>query len=273
MYDVLLNFARLRKEKIERITRALNWLDQAAFLSRVQGYALAAVADHYRSDVILDLGTGPGNSAAVFSIARPGSTIYTFDLEDSWSQPARETFLPAGIGKNVRVMIGDLTKIDFAPLIGTNESILIFWDAHGFEVADHVLSHVMPLIADRKHIVVCHDMSHIRFLNNFDYEGRPFWRGLHAFGDWPGKTAYAVLGWTVFNVDQVIPIIDFCTRNEMQFRSFDADIHVDKKSSDIIMLAEALGLTRLDALHMGYFTMNATQHRRFPAPLSALAKI
>src|SRR5262245_6426506 len=117
MYDVLLNFARLRKEEIEQITRALSWLDQAAFLSRVQGYALAAVADHCRSDVILDLGTGPGNSAAVFSIARPDSTIYTFDLEDSWSQPARETFLPAGIGKNVRVMIGDLTKIDFAPLI------------------------------------------------------------------------------------------------------------------------------------------------------------
>ena len=117
MYDVLLDFARQHKKTIDQITGALDWLDQANFLTKVQGYALGAVADYYRANVILDLGTGPGNSAAVFSIARQEAAIYTFDLEDQWSQMAREKFLPVCISKNVKAIVGDLTKIDFAPLI------------------------------------------------------------------------------------------------------------------------------------------------------------
>ena len=264
MFSTLLDFARAHPERISRIKQVLGLIETPGFLSIVQGCALAAVADHYQADLILDLGTGAGNSSAVFSIARPDVAIYTFDLEDNWSVPAREKFASLGIGRNVTSIVGDLTTVDFRVMVGSASSILVFWDAHGFDVAAHILGHIMPLIADRRHVVICHDMSHIRFAPELDYGGKPFWRGLDAFGEYPGKTAYTILGWTVSVVDQVIPILDFCARNEMEFRSFDTDIHVHKDPAAVATLTRAMDLTAMDALHMGYFSMNETKHRRFP---------
>jgi predicted O-methyltransferase YrrM len=264
MFSTMLDFAQAHAGKISQIKKVLGLIETPGFLSAVQGCAIAAVADGYQADLILDLGTGAGNSAAVFSIARPDAAIYTFDFEDNWSLPAREQFTALGIGSNVTSIAGDLTTIDFRSFVASARSILVFWDAHGFDVAAHILGHVMPLIAERRHVVICHDMSHIRFIPELDYGGKPFWRGLGAFGDYPGKTAYTVLGWTVSNVDQVIPIIDFCIRNEMEFHSFDTDIHINTDPAGVSTLARAMELTAMDALHMGYFSMNETRNRRFP---------
>jgi predicted O-methyltransferase YrrM len=262
MLDVLTDFARTSKKRsfVEQTLAALNESD---YLSLIQGYSLAAVAESMHPDVILDLGTGPGNSAAVFSISRPDAAIYTFDLEDHWSKSCRDVLSRAGVGANVKPSIGDLTKVNFGPVLAPAGCILVFCDAHGFDVASHVLGHIMPLIAEKNHIVICHDMSHKNFAN-MEYEGKPFWRGMNMFGSPPGQTAYVVLGWVVSAVDQVIPITDFCARNDIEFHSFDTDIHIEGTAESRSELQRMLQLNWLDAIHMGYFSMRETKRRNFP---------
>ena len=62
----------------------------------------------------------------------------------------------------------------------------MFWDAHGYHIADHVLGRLLPSVADRPHLVLMHDISDVR------YEAAPprcrpierhgLWRG----NDWSG---------------------------------------------------------------------------------------
>jgi predicted O-methyltransferase YrrM len=262
MLDVISSYGVSKPEKLKLVKGALDVIALPDFLSRLQGYALAAVADHLNADVILDLGSGPGNSAAVFSAARPNASIHSFDLEDLWPK-TRESLEPLGIGANVLFHLGDMTQVDFAPLVRDATSVLVFWDAHGYSVADHVLGHIMPLVADKRHLVVCHDMSHKKFASR-GYEGKPLWRGMNSFGHWPGETAFVTIGWTVSAVDQVVPIIDFCNRNDIEFRSFDGDIHVSATQEQRSRLAEQLDMQPLPAVHMGYFTMGETSVRYFP---------
>jgi hypothetical protein len=96
------------------------------------------------------------------------------------------------------------------------------------------------------------------------YEGKPFWRGMNMFGSPPGQTAYVVLGWAVSAVDQIIPITDFCARNDMEFHSFDTDIHFEGTAEHRAELAQMLQLKALTAVHMGYFSMRETKSRNFP---------
>jgi hypothetical protein len=262
MYEIAARYCTTRADVVRKIHTALDRLGQSGFLSKLQGQLLAAVADEYRADLILDLGTGAGNSAAVFSIARPDAAVHTFDLEEGWPEVRRKLAITRD---NVTAHVGDLTATDFTPIIGRSGAVVLFWDAHGFDVAAHVLGHIMPLIADRRHIVICHDMSHVHFLPEMDYGGKPFWRGLSHYGSWPGATAMTVLGWTATNVDQIIPILDFCARNQIEFGSFDTDIHLTRSKAEIDALGNQLGILPLPAVHMGYFTMEAAGMRRFPA--------
>lgn len=262
MYETAVRYCTTRADTIRKIRRALDRLGEPNFLSELQGQLLAAVADEYRADLILDLGTGAGNSTAVFSIARPDAAVHTFDLEESWPEARRKLAIS---GENVMAHVGDLTSTNFIPIIGRAGAVVLFWDAHGFDVAAHVLGHIMPLIADRRHIVICHDMSHVHFLPEMDYGGKPFWRGLSHYGSWPGSTAMTVLGWTATNVDQIIPILDFCARNQIEFGSFDADIHLARSKAEVDALGNQLEISPLPPVHMGYFTMGASAQRRFPA--------
>jgi predicted O-methyltransferase YrrM len=251
-----------KTEQVKLVARVLDIIALPDLLSTVQGHALAATADHLGTDVILDLGTGPGNSAAVFSAACPAATVYSFDLEDLWPK-TQDALSSLGVGGNVRFRHGDLTQFDFAPLLQDAKSVLVFWDAHGYSVADHVLGHIMPLIAEKRHVVICHDMSHRKFAPR-GYEGKRLWRGMDSFGHWPGDTAFVTIGWTVSAVDQVVPIIDFCGRNEIEFCSFDDDVHVTASTEQRLRLEEQLGISPLPALHLGYFSMNSTRLRYFP---------
>ena len=135
-----------------------------------------------------DLGTGRGNSAGVFSVVGEALgdrghdlLIHTFDIHDRWNAEI-SPLLGSRIAKRVVAHVGDLTEFDFFPLIEPSGSVLVFWDAHGFNVADAVLTQIMPLLVERRHVVVCHDISDNRFHSERrSYGGLPFWRGMDYF--------------------------------------------------------------------------------------------
>jgi SAM-dependent methyltransferase len=216
------------------------------------------VAEEYAADLVLDIGTGYGSSALAFAAARPVARVVSFDLYNNVSSTVVEELKPS-----VQFRIGDLCQTDFAPIVGDARSVVVFWDAHGFEVAAHMLGHLMPLIAERKHIVLCHDMPHIALQADLAYGGKPSWRGMEHHYASNYRTAHVILGWTVTIVDQIIPILDFCARNRIEFRSADQDIHVDNVQRRAELQA-ALGIRDNPTYNVGYFSMNDTTSRHFP---------
>ena len=241
-------------------------------LTIAQATLLTAIALDIAADLIIDIGTGAGNSAITFAIAHRevNSRIYTLgnpSVDRRWSATVERvaSYIP-DFGSIVTSLDVDITRFDFAPLVADANSVLVFWDAHGYGIADSILSRLLPIVADRRHVVVCHDMSdHRMYSDAKSYRGKPFWRG--AMG--AIETAYVSTSSVLTQVEQAIPILDFCWRNDMLFRSFDGEIHLDLGENERMSIFDGVGLDPSSLFHMGYFTMNETRSRHFPAPMLA----
>lgn len=228
-----------------------------------QALWLAALARQIGADVAIDLGTGLGNSAA--TLGTVCQTVHSFDHSDHWRIRTLPDLTAAALPAfNVKAYVGDMTKVDFRPLLKSAKSVVVFWDAHGFDIAELVFSHIMPLIADKPHVVVCHDISDSRHISVASYNGKRLWRGQTEFYRQPDAFAYVNVGWAIANVDQVIPISDFCARNGMELGSADqtfAQLSVEDQQA----VTAVVGLSERPYFHMAYFSMNQTRLRHFPS--------
>jgi hypothetical protein len=151
----------------------------------------------------------------------------------------------------------------------TTHAICLLWDAHGFDIAEHVLGHIMPLVADKRHIVVCHDISDNRYAPQGSYGGKRLWRGMADFYEKPDTFTYVCLGAAVGVVDQVIPILDFCGRNEIELRSFDWE-YDHLRPTEQRAFEKMFQGTRNQLFHMAAFSMNETKSRHFPLECVAI---
>jgi len=243
----------------------LEQVDDPANLSLLQAFILASGIYGLQPDLILDLGTGMGNSGAIFGLIaeRVGAEVHTFDINPNWEIALSRLKAPfrAKVAANVTAH-GDITKYDFESLLKPASRVFVFWDAHGFDVAQYVLSGVIPIIADRPHLVLCHDMSDNRFCGPKSYEGKSIW-GLKS-----GSTAYVNLSWVCSHAAQAIAILDFCWRNDLSFHSVDEELHKRADPGERSAFCAATGLDENAGAHMGYFTMMETNIRNFPARLA-----
>lgn len=245
---------------------ALTRLDDAGNLLFPQALMLSAAALELNADVVLDLGTGGGNSATAFALARgQAARIYTFDVAPAWDQGLKQKLGDMGhlIEPFVTPVVGDIAASDFSPLLQDAERVLVFWDAHGYAIADRVLCHLMPLIADRPHLIICHDISDNRVGGQRSYGGKPFWRGVAGANE-NADTAYSNIGWVTSRVEQVIPILDFCWRNDTELRSLDFELHHLVATEQRIAWLEKLGMPSDSTFAMAYFRLGAAP-RQFPA--------
>ena len=254
----------------DTIMRSLSLLDPAhTNLFRQQACLLAATVLHRRPDLILDLGTGTGCSLATMAIAAGSiglGSIETFDLTDRWTTELAPKLhaIDRSRWAPIHQHVGDLTRFDYTSLLRDARNVLVFWDAHGFDVAEAVLGRIMPQICDGPHLVVCHDVVDNRFpgpTTARSYGGKRFWRGMDDWYRHPETTNCVNIGWCNALVDQVLPILDFCYRNEIEFRSADFAIH---GSSRWPQTADELGLPRQALFQMAYFSLETTISREFP---------
>lgn len=196
-------------------------------MSFAQVISLFALGLDFQPSVILDLGRAHGNSTAVFTAVANQVVrceVLSFCQTDIWQrETAPQVGRPPEWFAPLRLYTGDLTSVDFAPLLRQKDRVIVFLDAHGFAVVEHVLAHILPLIAERPHLVVCHDISDNRFCREEErsYGGRRFWRGMDDWYHNREYTAYTNLGWARTVVDQIIAILDFCSRNRLELHSAD----------------------------------------------------
>jgi hypothetical protein len=256
------NEDRLHHNLKPELTRALSALEAGAVFSLPQALALAAVTMDLRPSMAIDLGTGSGGSSFTMALAG-ASKVATFDINDNWNYHVlkRVPNPPSAVSP----IMTDITTFDFRPLLQSTERVLVFLDAHGFEVVARLLSHIMPLIADKPHVVFCHDISDNR-LDSSDaarsYQGKRMWRGTDDYFANLDDTAYVNIGWMRTGVDQSIALADFCWRNRISFNSLDADVHLLASQEQRLRIYEQFGGPPFFGLT--YFTMNESSVRNFP---------
>jgi len=99
---------------------------------------------------------------------------------------------------------------------------LVFWDAHGFDIAEWVLGTLMPQMADKYNLVLMHDMSDNRLETcSREYGEQGLWVGTDET-IWRGADAINPslwLGNICSRVPQAVSISDFTSRNRLPLHS------------------------------------------------------
>jgi hypothetical protein len=230
---------------------------------------LEAFALEYRPDLILELGRGRGNSTCAFTEAAnqlnsaEGSEskcrVISLCRSPSWEQdrpPGIAALMPDEWFQPLSTLRGDILDFDYPSLLSGARRVLLFWDAHGYDVAECVLAVILPLLVDREHVVIMHDINDARYEGPVatEYGERYLWRG----NDHTGQSRVR-LGNIDSVVEQAVAIVDFASRNNLVLHSADESFATEnandvKKSAE---LQEMLGHKLLNAkAHWLWFSLN-----------------
>jgi len=248
------------RERIESLFDAVNHPTDLLLYQWVQ---LMSFALEFRPDFILELGRGAGNSTCAFTEAAnhiPGCKVVSICYSDDWDKrtgPNVKKVVPAEWFRPLTINRENILHLEYLRLLAGKERILLFWDAHGFDVAECILGEILPLMREKEHLVVMHDMSDARYssLEQLDYKGNRLWRG----NDWQGPRL--MLGTIDSCVEQAVAILDFTTRNRLSLRSADHDFHtvLGKEHEKLSELNRCLGHPFYDdtcQAHWVWFTLN-----------------
>jgi hypothetical protein len=247
-----------RKDQIKNLFEAVGYPTD---LTLDQWTQLMAFALDFAPDTIIDLGRGKGNSTCAFTevanMLKPKNCkVLSLCLSDDWDKetmPKIENLVPASWFNPLTIYQTDILKFDYEEALKNSQKVLLFWDAHGYEVAECVLGKILPLIADLPHVVIMHDLSDIRYMseesNNYNDNG--IWKG----NNWEGPRLR--IGSIESAVEQVIPIMDFSTRNKMPLHSSDESYHTEFSSEQITELTNLFGEEFISKQgHWFWFTLN-----------------
>ncbi len=187
-------------------------------LALYQWIQIAAFALEFRPDLVIELGRGYGNSTCCFlEVANQlgGATacrLLSFDLSDDWSRitvPRLKGIVPPNWFAPAEIQNGNILDYDFSSSVDKAKRCFLFWDAHGFDVAEYVLGNLLPRLATRPHVVAIHDLGDPR------YEEPP--RQYGELGLWKGEDGVASfwLGGVFSSMSEAISLLDFSSRNSL----------------------------------------------------------
>ena len=188
----------------------------------------------------------------------------------------RRSCRPRGSPASTRAK-SDIAEADFEAIVDGAVRVLVFWDAHGYHVADHVLGRLLRSIADRPHLVLMHDISDVRHdvpAALSAYGRHSLWRG----NDWSGPRVR--LGHFVSCVEQLVAAVDFTSRNNVPLHTAAEQIHavIGAHRFRVETMERTLGDLWAPAAHWCHFSLNdrpgpyhfpAAARKRVPAPSTA----
>ncbi len=247
----------------ERILTLSRTVGRASDLSSFQFAQLLACALEYGPDLIVELGRYMGNSTCAFTEAAnqlpaaAGCRVLSLCNTRRWdwvTAPKLRKILPRSWFDPLEARRADILKFDFSKALANSRRVLLFWDAHGFDIAECVLGAILPQLAGRDHLVLMHDLSDIRYSGgSSDYNGKGLWKGINA-----GETRFRI-GIIDSAVAQGISIQDFAGRNRLTLDS--ADHSIDLEILQVPGRAEEMRSTLGEELfstqaHWFWFTLN-----------------
>lgn len=249
----------------DRILALSGAVSRPSDLPPYQFAQLFASAMEFAPDLIVELGRGMGNSTCSFteaanqlSVSSSPCRVLSLCNSSAWEEetvPRLRPVVPTGWFAPLDALRCDILQFDFRKALASAQRVLLFWDAHGFEVAECVLGIILPEIASREHVVIMHDMSDIRYgaRGLTDYSGRGLWKGVSA-----GEERLR-LGIIDSAVAQAISIQDFTSRNGLTLDSADhsIDLEIARTPEKVDEMRRLLGeeLFSLQG-HWFWFTLN-----------------
>ena len=115
----------------------------------------------FRPDLVLELGRGYGNSTTVFTEAAQSIQCRVvsigFDAEHAWetrTAPRLAQLVDPQWFAPLTVIQQDITTFDFRPLLQGSARTLVYWDAHGADVAAAIFERLIPALPQENVIVV-----------------------------------------------------------------------------------------------------------------------
>lgn len=187
-----------------------------------------SVALGFAPDLILELGRAKGNSTALFCQAAshlPGTNVVSICSSQDWALetvPRLKGIVSSRWFDRLEARTAEIGEVDYEEILKGRDRVLLLWDAHGFEIADVVLGRILPLISDRSHLVLMHDISDNRYAAvPRSYEGQPVWKGSRAQAASGSSNSRVNIGWMNSRQDQVIAVADFAVRNDIEIGSAD----------------------------------------------------
>ena len=259
------------RDRLQALSAAIG---RPSDFSLYQWAEISAFALEFRPDRIIELGRGLGNSTCCFlEVANQlggaaACRVVSLCETDDWfthTVPRLEAIVAPGWFAPAEIRLCDILTQDLGPFLEGAQRCLVFWDAHGFEVAEWVLSELLPRLVDRSHLVLMHDMSDTRFETvSPAYSKMGIWKGTNA------EDQALWLGTVFSRVAQAISIIDFTTRNRLPLHSGAESLYSEIAADPLKMatLKALLGdqLFSLQA-HWFWFTLNEAPGKLvFPTP-------
>ena len=242
-----------------RILALCEAVDQRCDLWPFQWAQLMAAALDFAPDLILELGRGKGNSTCGFLEAshlnEGQSRVVSLCLSDSWERetlPKLRHLVPENWFDPLQALRTDILDFDYERAISGSKRVLIFWDAHGFDIAECVLGRILPIVAPLQHLVIMHDLSDNRYSSEeeLEYGENGLWKG----NNWSGPRVK--LGIIDSSVEQSIAALDFTTRNHITLDSADHSIRSDLRPAEHEEMRSVLGDLFDTQAHWFYFSLN-----------------
>lgn len=183
---------------------------------------LMAFALEFKPDLILEIGRGYGNSTCAFThvanILSPGSCRVVSICLSEWAEIYKKLSkaMPAGWFAPLELYIENILTFDYLSILKNTRRVLLFWDAHGYDVAECVLGQILPIIRSKENAIIMHDISDARYQPQTSLYGTyPLWTHM----PWEGNdspSCHLRLGNLYSAVAQAISIYDFSSRNKLK---------------------------------------------------------
>lgn len=253
----------------EQILRLIQAVDYTNDLKSFQWAQLMSFVLEFKPDLILELGRGMGNSTCAYTQAAhqlgKSHRVTSICLSEDWddfTQPHLSKVVPQEWFEPLDIVRGDILLYDYETLLKDARRVFLFWDAHGFEVAECVLGRILPLLQSREHVVVMHDLTDVRY-NGPDldsYQNKKFWRH-QAYDRAPLRIGH-IATW----VEQSIAITDFTVRNGIALESAEHSYHMffDNDAQKQVEMNSLLGELFNYQAHWYWFSMEGRGKLTFP---------
>jgi hypothetical protein len=238
-----------------------------------QWLQLISIVYAFKPDLIIELGRGYGNSTCALAIAakmlRPQPCrILSLCLASSFrdiSRPYLDSHHDdATLFAPLEALNCDISTYDFGADVAAAKRVFVFWDAHGYDLAMRILSGLFPLLQNKPHLSIVHDMADLGYME-------PEFRRYGTDDDWLRRGSAPpkyILGDVGAQFEEGIALVDFLGRNRIPFRSAESSYFTGLTDAQA---NELTGLFDTDFSRFGFwysFSLNESGDGplTFPAP-------
>jgi len=249
------NVLAVLRERVLTVYQAVN---SPGAMTPYQYVQLIASALEFRPDLILELGRGRGNSTCAFTEAsnQLDGAIRVFSICPSteWKRftvPRLRSVVADTWFATLEARTASILEADYEGMLAGAGRVMLYWNAHGFDVAECVLGGILPLLASVEHLVMMHNLSDTRYASRDHMEYGPggLWRGNYE----PGTRVK--IGHVDSSAAQAISALDFATRNQLTLESADHSLRTDLSQEQQEQMRALLGDLFDTQAHWFFFTL------------------